>query len=112
LQELMGLAAGSEGQAEVVVEASMVEVYNGRVRDLAAEGEGEVEAGYCGGQEAEAGAGPSGCAGQQAHPPNHTASAPASRPDSAPLRLRVRDVEDAVALMTIGGCFRTVGRTR
>lgn len=41
LSELMSLAEGAAPILKVDVDASMVEVYNGRVRDLAADVEGE-----------------------------------------------------------------------
>lgn len=42
LQELMELAVTSAAELDVTVDASMVEIYNGAVRDLAADREGEA----------------------------------------------------------------------
>jgi len=78
LASLMDLVLVFESELELQVEATMVEIYNGQVRDLAAEAEGE---------------GAVVGAGEQ------------------PLTLRVRELDDVMNLMTIAGCFRTVGRT-
>ena len=44
LHELMELAVRADAELDVVVDATMVEIYNGAVRDLAADAEGEASA--------------------------------------------------------------------